>query len=132
MAILQDDIEEFKSKSGNENIQSRRKQAEKAIINEMFLNEELESDKESEEEFEEEADEESDEKSDEESDEKSNEKSDEESNENFDNKSDEKFEDKSGQNNQARVSLIATCSIIHAREKLVRIVNGEVVVSKQW
>ncbi len=77
----------------------------------MFLNKELESDKESEDEFEEESDKESDEES--------------------DDKSDEEFDDEVGQNNQARIGLTATCSIIHARKKLIRILNGEVVVPKQ-
>lgn len=88
-------------------------------MNEMLLNKELESNKESENEFEEETDEKSDEEFDEESDNESDDISDNESN------------NKSGQNNQVRMGLTAICSTIHAREKLVKILNGETVIPKQ-
>lgn len=97
-----------------------REQAEKAAINEMFLNKKLKSDKKFENEFEEESDEKSDEEFDKESDKKS------------DKESDNKSNDKSGQNNQAKIGLTAICSIVYTREKLIRSLNGKVVVPKQW
>ena len=128
LAALRDDIEEFESGSGNENIQGRivqgrREQAEEAAANKMFLNKKLESEKESEEEFDEESVKESNKESDNMSDDKSDEESDEES--------DDKPDDKSEQNNKARVDLTATCSTVHAREKLVRILNSKAMVPKQ-
>lgn len=128
LAALRDDIEEFESGSGDENIQGRivqgrREQAEEVAANEMFLNKELESEEESDEEFDEESVEEFDEESDNKSDDKSDEESDEES--------DDKSDDESEQNNKARVGLTATCSTIHARKKLVRILNGKTIVPKQ-
>ena len=97
------------------NIQNKKEQAEKAAANEMFLNKELEFDEES----------------DEESIEKFDKKFDDESNNGFNEESNDKPDDESEQNNQARVGLTAICSTIHARKKLVRIFNGEVMVPKQ-
>lgn len=130
LAALRDDIKEFESGSGDENIQGRivqgrREQAEEAAANEMFLNKKLKSEKESDKEFDKESVEESDEESDNMSDDTFDEESDE--------KSDDKPDDKSEQNNKARVGLTATCSTIHAREKLVGILNREAMLPKhRW
>lgn len=128
LAAFQDNIEEFESGSGDKNIQGRivqgkREQAKKTAANKMFLNKKLECEEEPDEEF----NKESIEESDKESDNMSDNKSDEESNK----ESDDKPDDKSEENNKARVSLIATCNIIHNREKLVRILNSKAMVLKQ-
>lgn len=81
----------------------------------MFLNEELRFDKKLNEESVEESDEKSDDKSDDES----------------DKKSDDKLNDESEQNNQVKVDLTATCSTIYSREKLIKILNGKVLIPKQ-
>lgn len=123
LATLRDNIKEFESGNGDENIQGKKKQAKEVAANEIFLNKELKSEEESDNEF----DKESVEKFDEEFDNKSDDNSDE--------KSDKKFvdkpNDKSEQNNKARVDLITTYSTIHARKKLVKILNGKVIVPKQ-
>lgn len=128
MAILRDNIKEFESGSGNENIQSRivqgkREQAKETAANKILLNKKLESkekfDKEFDKEFVKESNKESDNMSDDKSDKKFNEKSDNKSN------------DKSKQNNKAKVGLTATCSTIYTREKLVRIWSSKAIVSKQ-
>lgn len=89
----------------------------------MFLNDKLES----EEKFEGEFDEESIKKSNEEFDNKFDDKS----HKKFDEKSDDKPDDKSKQNNKTRVDLTATYNTIHNKKKLVKILNGKVIVLKQ-
>lgn len=114
LAALKDDIEEFESGSGDEYIKERRKRGAEAAANQAFLDEDLESD------F----------------------ASDDESAKDFEaNKSDVDSSTSSKdseasvhlQNDQAqaRVGLVATCSTNYAREKLVRILNGEAVVPNQ-
>lgn len=107
LAPLIDDIKKFKTRSGDNDIQDRRKHVKKVTTNELFLNEKLDSKKNSKEE------------SDKKSDGKSNDISNEEFDDKFDDKSDEKPNDKFEQNTRARVRLTTTCSIIYVREKLV-------------
>ncbi len=104
LAALNDDIE---SGSEDESIQWGDEQVAEAENNQLFLDQDLDSDDES--------DDESDEKSDDESDDESSASS------------------KASEQNQGpvKVDMIATCRTIYAREKLVRILNGEVVVPKQ-
>ena len=127
LAAFRDDIKEFESGSGDENIQGRivqgrKEQAEEAAANEMFLNKKLESEEESDKEF--------DKESIEESNEESNNIADNKSDKESDKKSDDKPNNKSEQNNKARVGLTATCSIIHTKKKLVRILNDKTIVPK--
>lgn len=89
------------------------------------------------------SDEESDDESDGQPNDEYDDKSDNESNskefdEEFDEESDNKSDDKSGKvsdkvsdKSPARARFIPACSTTYAREKLVRILNGEVVVPKQ-
>lgn len=65
LALFRDNIEEFKSGSGDENVQDRRKKAEKVAANERFLNKELKYDEEFDKNFVEEYNEKSDDGSDE-------------------------------------------------------------------
>lgn len=88
----------------------------------MSLNKELEFEEESNKEFDGKSVEESDKESDNKSDDKSDKKSDKES----DDKPNNEFE----QNNKARVGLTATCSTIHTRKKLVRILNSKAMIPK--
>ncbi len=84
----------------------------------------------------------SDDESDSKSNDKCNDKSDNESNEESDEESDEESEDKSDDKSgkvsdkvsdkgPARVGFIPACSTTYAREKLVRILSREVVMTKQ-
>lgn len=110
MATLNYNIE---SGSKVKSIQERGEQAIEATANQVFLDQNLESD----------------DKFDNKSDDESNDKSDNES----DDKSDDKFDKASDENKKcpAKVGFILAYSTIYAREKLIRILSGEVVVPKK-